>query len=261
MLIRLIVLCAILLVLAPQSQAGDPALVTAFSRLNYVTESYYPYNYIEDDRVIGISADLLREVWRQLEVPEQNIHLMPWARVCSMIRNDPGTVAFSMARTPDRETLFKWAGPISTTRFALFALKDSEIEINDIPDLKGLEIGTVRDDFADEELFRRAPFAFRHKVNDVMLNVRKLQEGRLDLIAYEADSLHRFLLAHDIDPTNFKLVYILKTVDIYYAFHKSMPESVLQSFQQSLDTIRNSEKYATILTKYGTPAKHAMNTQ
>ena len=58
------------------------------------------------------------------------------------------TVLFTTARSPEREQLFKWAGPIVSGRFVLLAKVDKNINITAPEDLKKYRIGAIKDDNA-----------------------------------------------------------------------------------------------------------------
>jgi hypothetical protein len=71
------------------------------------TEEWAPYNYAESTAAKGISTDILREACA-LAKRVCEIHLVPWARAYKMASSTPNTLAFTMARTPEREKEFLW---------------------------------------------------------------------------------------------------------------------------------------------------------
>jgi polar amino acid transport system substrate-binding protein len=78
---------------------------------------------------------------------EYEIRLMPWARAYKQIINKPNKILFSMTRTPQREYLFKWVGPIANNSFVFYARSDSKITINSLEDAKDekYKVGTYLD--------------------------------------------------------------------------------------------------------------------
>lgn len=218
--------------------------------MTWLTEEYYPYNYREDGRVKGISADLLRLVWQEMGEPEHSIYVLPWARAYVQTQGTKNTVLFSMARTPEREKLFKWAGPIAHVRFVLAARKGSRITMDSMEDLAGLRVGTLRGDVSDQLL---QPFKDKCRVDAVVRmdqNLRKLDAGRIDLVAYEELSL-RLLLQHDGRPPDaLQTVYVLREVPVYYAFNLATDNALIQRFQSALNDAKNTEAYARLLNGY-----------
>ena len=57
------------------------------------------------------------------------IQLLPWTEGYEKALTENYTVLFSTGRLPERELLFKWAGPIAEDRYVLLAKKDRNIGI------------------------------------------------------------------------------------------------------------------------------------
>ena len=79
--------------------------------LTYMTEEYYPYNFLEDGVVQGISVDIIEEVFSDLNVDlsQERVILSTWEEGYQKTLSTPGYVLFSTARTPEREEKFLWA--------------------------------------------------------------------------------------------------------------------------------------------------------
>ena len=91
--------------------------------LTYMTEQYPPYNYQEDGKLQGISVDLLEEIWAKMgaNLNRSVIKLLPWTEGYQRTLNESNTVLFTTGRIPERELLFKWAGPAASGEYALLA--------------------------------------------------------------------------------------------------------------------------------------------
>lgn len=249
---RYLTLLFLFLILAGTIPVGGVRCAHAESleNLTYLTEEYFPFNYTDDGEVKGISADLLRLVWARLGIPEQSIRVMPWARAYDQALLQPGTVLFNMAKTPERDCLFRWAGPIMTVRFVLIAKRERNLSLAGLDDLKGFSIGTMREDIADTILAPHARNNTIQPVADMGQNLRKLVDDRLDMIAYEAFSWPRLATKHGLDPEDYESVLVLRETPIYYAFHLgTSPESVVK-FQKALDEIKSTAAYQHILSRY-----------
>ena len=230
------------------ADAADPR--DASAGLAWITEEYYPFNYREDGVVRGISADLLRLAWAELGEPEQSIFILPWARAYKQAMGTSGMVLFSTARTPEREALFKWAGPIAQVRFVLAAPRGSGVRVGRPEDLAGLRVGTLRDDVSDSLLAPWRSVCRVESVADMDQNLRKLDAGRIDLVAYEEASLRLLLRRQGRDPDAYETVYVLKETPVYYAFHISTDDELVRRFQRALDDAKDSEAYARLLDTY-----------
>lgn len=222
------------------------------ANLTYYTEQLPPYNYMENGTLKGISVDLLEVITEKMEkkVTREEVHLVPWAEGYQAALTRNGTVLFSMARTPEREQSFKWAGPIYTDKEVLFAKRDQGITIGRPEDLKGYRIGVITDDVAIQQLLDIGVNQSQLiPENNISTIITRLENGEIDLWACPEDAERYFTKRVTGNYYSYTVVYQLDTQDIYYAFNKDVPDSVVQSFQQALDTIKQ-EKDAVGVSNY-----------
>lgn len=225
---------------------------TMSANLTYYTEQLPPYNYMENGTLQGISVDLLEAITEKMgtKVTREDVNLVPWTEGYQAALTGNGTVLFSMARTPEREQSFKWAGPIYTDRNVLFAKQDSGITIESPEDLKGYRIGVIADDIAVQQLLDAGVNKSQlvQETNASVLS-EKLDNYEIDLWAYPEDAGRYITKQITGNYYSYTVVYQLETQDIYYAFSKDVPDSVVQSFQQALDSIKQ-EKDASGISTY-----------
>ena len=112
-----------------------------------MTEELPPYNFIKDNLVHGISADILLQLLEKndISIDRGSIQLFPWPRAYQMVQDIPGSILFSTARTSQREKLFKWVGPITDLTMGLVGLKTKNIKLQSIKDADKYRIGTIRE--------------------------------------------------------------------------------------------------------------------
>ncbi len=107
--------------------AAQPSLgsegVPVRSPHTFLTEQFKPYNYQENGQAKGIAIEFLKLMWHQMGEREHPIEFLPWSRAYEMTRTRSGVVLFATIRTPEREDLFKWVGPIASTKTYLIAPK------------------------------------------------------------------------------------------------------------------------------------------
>lgn len=234
----LTLLLALCLVAAP---APASAKAVDFSKLTVMTEQYPPYNFLRNGQVVGLSTDVVVEALRRMGAPQQrgDILLLPWAQGYRRVQKDAGNVLFSMTRTPEREDLFQWAGPLSTVNIGLVARKDAGITVADIQDLRRHRVGVVRDDVGQQLLVSRGvPQDELDVANDSLSNIRKLDKGRIDLFCYDVSVVRHLLAQEGMDPQDFEPVFTLLTADMYVAFNRDEDPALVAAFQQAIDAIR-----------------------
>lgn len=226
-------------------------LVSSVFSFDIMTENYPPFNYKDKNgKITGITTDIVNEIMKNTG-DEYQIKLMPWARAYKTIINKPNKVLFSMTRTPQREYLFKWVGPIAANSFVFYAKSDSKIVINSLDDAKdeNLKIGTYLDG-ANEEYLKAQDFYNIYSVPNDQLNLKKLIKGRIDLwAAGETQGLYKAKQLN-INPSKIKKIFKIKETYLYIAFSRTTPNSLINLWQKELDRIKTDGRYEAIIDKY-----------
>lgn len=148
--------------------------------LSLLTEELPPLNMLINGKIVGISADKVTELMKRSKV-SYTLDIMPWARGYQLALDKPNTCVFSTTRTPERETRFKWIGPLTFTAWVLYGLAERQIHLNSLEDARPYRIGTYNADVLDVYL-RARHFKVESVTND-SFNPRKLLLGRIDLWA------------------------------------------------------------------------------
>ena len=229
-----------------------PAAVSA-APLAILTEEFPPYNYTEDDRLRGISTDILRLMLAQagMDVPAQSFQVLPWSRAYQDALSHPGALLFSVTRTQEREGLFKWIGPIAPNRNVLLARKDRRLDISDFQQAQDLRVGAIRDDAGEQLLVARGyPPKWIDLTSDARSNMLKLESGRIDLFAYP-ETVFKWMVAQsgkNVD--DYETVFVLHEGHVYFAVNKNTPDEIVEKLQKSLDALKESGKVQEIIDSY-----------
>lgn len=215
----------------------------------YMTESYPPWNYVEEGRVVGISPELLRHMWRVLDIDEQPIEILPWARGYKKVKEQQKHVLMTMVRTKGRESLFRWVGPISSTRYALIARKNSGVDIHNLEQAKSLKVAVIRDDATEQMLLdENFPLENLFRVNNIESAIGMLSRQHVDALVYDERSFFQPPLHHQHNIKNFRVLMLLKEEHDYFAFHRDTPDSVIRRFQGALEAV--PKEHGELLQKY-----------
>ncbi len=225
--------------------------------LQYYTEEYYPFNFQKNGSVEGLSVDILREVYTSLNenLTDEQVVLGSWESGYHRTMNQSGTAIFSMARSPEREDLFLWAGPILTEPNVIFTLTAADSHISGPDDLAGLRIGAITDDIAALDLERLGCTDIQYATDPKTL-ITDLEAGTIDGWAYAEDPGRYLIDQFAENPDMIEPVWTLKTNDYYFAFNRETPRTLVDAFQRSLDRISTETgpdgktRYDRILEKY-----------
>ncbi|WP_448246870.1 substrate-binding periplasmic protein [Thalassotalea agariperforans] len=240
-LIRMLVLCFACVTNAHEITAEN---------ITYYTEVYPPSNYLENNQLVGLSVETLKLMWQKMQIAEQKIHLVPWARGYRNTINNPNSMLFTMARTPEREALFKWVGPLYHAEHVLLARDDFKESINNIQQAFKYTVAAIKNDISEVTLLEQNfPEKNIARITQLSQAILMLENGRLDLMIISRSSIQSLIDEHDLSFENFKIIYSVNKVGNYYAFHKSTPDSIISQYQQAFDSIA-AERQA-INAKYG----------
>ncbi len=241
-------LIILLSLLRPLSAGAD-----ALPNLKIVTEYWSPFQYTEMGQLKGISVDLLDEVLKRAGSSQtrEDFVVLPWIRAYQLAQTTPNTLLFSVTRTPEREALFRWVGPIFENATYLIARKDRRIRINDPKDLLRYRFGTIREDAS--EVFLR-----RHGINEdqftrnakTVTNLSMLNAGRVDMVVCGWDALLEDAEIAGLDPGQFEIVYEIDSSEVSYALHLDTPDSIVTALQDALDELKAEGTYQQIWKKY-----------
>jgi polar amino acid transport system substrate-binding protein len=224
-------------------------------KLVYVAEQYPPFNFQENGKLKGISIDLLEKVLDRIDskLNRSDIKLLPWSQAYQTTLKDRNAVFISMTRSPEWDSLFKWVGPISPTQTVVFAMQDRAVRINSLADFNKYKIGVVRG--SAEQLFL-ARVGVNSKnvvpVEDQDTIIKMLKSGDITIDAWANSEQPGIWLMNrsGIMTKDYDTVYDLgDESEIYYAFNKETPDSLIQAFQRALN-LTKQEKSADGTSDY-----------
>lgn len=234
----------------------DPSI--GLAQLQYLTEEWAPYNYDADGQASGISVEILEAVFLNMGVnrTRENVRIVPLADGFRATQNS-STVLFSIVRTPEREPLYKWAGPFTKSGFVIFAPVKKNITITSPADLKGYRIGAVRSTIENDLLVARGVNA-SDIINgaDPGESLRMLEDGRIDLWATGDLAGRHQMQKTAADPGAYEVVYTLSENEFYFIFSRDVPDTLVNAFREGLETVRNQRdtrgvsQYERILYRY-----------
>lgn len=159
----------------------------ANNKIQVVTESWYPYNYLDKQGVlVGKSTEKVKEILSATGV-EYSIKVYPWTRAFKLATTRANVLIYSILRTPNREKLFYWFCPISSLEpHKIYKLTNrTDIVVNSQQDIKKYSISVTRDTFLHQYMLN---LGFVDGVNlqinsDDAIATKMFFAGRVDLLA------------------------------------------------------------------------------
>ena len=205
------------------------------------TEQLPPYNFLENGQVVGSSTQLLKELLDKTghKVYQDTIQLVPWSRGYHEVQNTEGTILYSVARTGERENLFKWVGPINKLTVGLVGKKSLKAKNLTPACLANYTIGVMHDTAAESMLLNLGiKITDLERFSNPQSQLKKLNDGRIDMVAFGVEGLYFMIKDAGLNPLDYETVYVLKEADLYFAFHKDTDDKIIEQLNQILKTIK-----------------------
>jgi len=219
------------------------------SELKILTENLPPLNYVKGGKLIGPAVEMVKEIQKRVGSHEP-IKIYPWARAYQMALKLENIVLFGMTRTAERNSKFKWIGPIARKRDILVAKKGSGIKINTLDDAKKVKrIGTIRGD-AKENYLKGQGFTNIVSTHDERKNIQKLMLGRIDLWVYKRPGLKTICNLVGVDYNEIEEVFSLREFDISIAFSKKTSDLIVRVWQKAYNEMSADGTLEKIRSKW-----------
>lgn len=239
---------------------SNHCFATNIDDLNWVIQEFPPYVSIDSSthKVNGIVIDLVNVLLQKLnsKKSDKDFNLEPFSRAI-IDANDPKTAFFPLARTPERENMFKWVGPISVYKPVIWAKKSKKVNPADIKNnVKKYTIGTRENNIINiiiaKEGFHTSNI---QPVSLDIFNIKKLNADRIDLVACDYSEAVLLFKELGYNINDFEIVYNFPKIDFAIAFSKDVSDDLIQEIQTTLDKIKvssnnNSSLYDKIQNNY-----------
>jgi polar amino acid transport system substrate-binding protein len=233
--------CILALCLNAHAKAADTTLI-------FTTENYPPFNMVDpnNDNISGISTEKVKEIMHRAG-ETYTITAYPWARSFQMARTDANTCVFSTTRSPEREAMFKWVGPLVKNNWYIFARADDRRKPKSLEDLRPYVMGTYRNDAVAEFLTSKG---FKTDIANADIdNPRKLLLQRFDFWA-TGELLGLAILKSQGLQGKIVPRFHFNQTEMYLACHTGIATERIEHFNQILKDMERDGTAAAIEKKY-----------
>ena len=225
-------------------------------RFTILTEDWRPYQYIENGQLKGVAVDLLVKMLEKTGSAQNrdDIQIVPWARGYSLLQNQKNTILFSTTRTLERDSRFKWVGPIFQNTTYLIGKKSRNFSIHSAQDLINYRIGTIIDDAGERYMLNLGiPLEKLQRNVKAVYNVKKLAIDRIDFVVTGWTAFVNDAIEARLNPNLYMPVYTVDRADVSYAFHSDTPDWIINRFQQTLNLLKDQGHLEALYKKYKHP--------
>jgi polar amino acid transport system substrate-binding protein len=201
-------------------------------------------------KVEGSAVDFVNEIQARTGYTNK-INLSTWTDAYAIPQYLPNSAVFTTARTPERENMFQWVGPISSSRCHFYTLTSSGLTISTLQQAKALQsIGTPNGWFTHDYLINNN---FQNIVATAITSedaFNQLINGDVQALLL-TDVAVNWLAGLNGIPMN-DLTQHMQALDIngYIAFSLSTPYNTVQKWQNHLNDMKTDGTFQTIWDKW-----------
>lgn len=217
--------------------------------IQQVTEEYPPVTFLQDGRPSGFVTDMVRSIGARLGVPD-NIRLTSWKNAYNMGLTYPKVVLFSAERTPERENLFHWVGPVGRNSAILYARKGSGIRIGSLEEAKKVAAIATTTNWFTEQHLQREGFRNLRSSPDPRDNVRQLMNGEVQLSVFTDLTIAEIAQEAGYSLDDLEPVLTVGQTHFYIAISKDTPAGQVQAWQAALDDLKRDGSFERIYRNY-----------
>jgi polar amino acid transport system substrate-binding protein len=212
--------------------------------LQLVTEEYPPITFMRDGVPAGFVTDMVREIASQLGIPD-GIRLSSWKNSYNM-----ALLLFSAERTPEREDLFHWVGPVGRNGAVLYARKGSGIRVDSLDQAREVGAIATTTDWFTEQYLEEQGFTNLVSSKDPVENVRQLLNGEVELSVFTDITFPEIVREAGCAPDDFEPVFTVMVTDFYIAISRSTPERVVSEWRAQLEAMKRDGRFERIYRSY-----------
>lgn len=225
-----------------------PLLAHAES-IRLVIQEFAPFTYTDPktNEIKGFLTDKAMEIMKRAgESP--SIVSTSLARGYQAALNEENTCLFGFRRTPERETLFKWVGPLTTDTWVLYAKKSDTRSLKNFEDAKAFSIGSYKNAATGLELAKQGyKIEFASEDDD---NPRLLVNGRIDY--WIVSELHGMQMAQEQGFwSDIRRAIKWRNVDLYMLCNAKMEKQRIDRFNELNKDIDREGYMEKITRNYG----------
>jgi polar amino acid transport system substrate-binding protein len=228
---------------------GSLCLVAQAQPLHLYTEEYPPINFSQDGHATGLATEVVREIMQRTgqAVP---INVVPWARGYQQALTRANTGLFVTMRTPEREPLFKWVGPLTRNVISFYSLTSSYLSLSNLEQARHFDEIAVARGWHSHQRLLAAGFTNLVPVTGPAQMVSMLKRGRVKLIVLDNLSLNTLLTQGEIQANEVQRQFTLTHSDSYIAFSQGTDDALIQRWQRELDGMKADGSFAAIYHKW-----------
>lgn len=207
-----------------------PALA---AELHLYTEEYRPLSYIENGTLTGMAVDVVECLVEQTGQAAR-IELLPWTRGYHQAQREANVGIFAMVRTPEREALFQWVGPIAQGHTSFYQRRGAGLKIRGLKDLERFTTLVVPKQWYSYDYLRGRGMNNLYGVPTPQHMVKMFKYGRIKLLVANSLTLDDMLAQQGMGRDDVELLFTFMANNSYIGFSTRTDPALVARWQQAL---------------------------
>lgn len=227
---------------AATARAGEEAL-------KLYTEEYPPITFSRDGRAAGLAVEIVEDIMKRLGTPLP-IEVVPWARGYRAATTEPNVGLFATTRTPERDPLFHWVGPVASTRAYLYVRRGQGLRISSLEQAREVDQILVPREWYLHQILRGMGFNNLKAVGTPADVIRMHAASRGALMALDESTVVETMRVAGIAGDPPEPVLLLSEAVQYIVFSRETPVMVARRWQAALDEMKRDGSFAAIHARW-----------
>lgn len=219
----------------------------AHERLQWLGGDLPPFVWQSSQGPQGYAYELLTLMARKLgRKPE--LAFYPWARSVKLTQEGEQYGVFPLARTPDREALFRWLIPLAHVHYSFFALSNTAGPLG-LEQLRTGKVVVLRGSPIIKNLQAQG-FSDIAEAKDYRDMLRMVSRGMAVAAYAGAPMLQAAMQEFGFKPADFRMVATLGDADLYMGASLRLPAAEAQLWLDAYRELEQDGSVARLQKKY-----------
>lgn len=216
------------------------------------TENLAPVHFEVEGEIKGIATEIVEAIFAEAGL-EPSIEIFPWNRAYQLALAKDDSFIYTINRTPARELLFKWVGPILAKNTHLYKLKSrKDIQINSYDDAKKYTTAVILGHSLTTNLMERGFVEGRDLVvtPEKSVQIKVFLKGRSDLITGNQYTIFKSLQSAGYSMNDVVPVLLISSKGYYLGANKNTADDIIQRLSQANSKLQATTVVEEIVEKY-----------
>lgn len=204
--------------------------------LNMLTDNHPPLHFLQGNQLVGLGVDVVQAL---AERTGDQVHLqqVPLLRALRVAATEPATGVFTVLRTPERDGLYQWVGPLMEVETALYSANTQQ-PVRSLQDTNSLGRIAVPRKWLAYRYLQDQGLKNLYGVETPEQMMRLARLGRTEFVVADTLSIATLAREEGLAPSQLHYQMPLMKQGTYIAFSPQTDAGQVARWQQALDEMK-----------------------